>query len=915
MATDRGFPVRLERVSHRYRRALALDGVDLELPPGGIVGFVGPDGVGKSTLLALVAGARRIQEGRVEVLGGDMRSRAHRRDACRRIAYMPQGLGRNLYPTLSIRENLGFFARLFGQSRSDRAARIPRLLEATGLAPFGHRAVAQLSGGMKQKLGLCCALLHDPDLLILDEPTTGVDPLSRRHFWHLIAGLRAQRPAMTVLVSTAYFDEAEGFDQLVALHGGRVLATGTPAAIRAMTGEASLEHAFVSLLPAAMRALHAGTGAMAPPVAGTEVAIDADHLTRRFGEFTAVRDVSFTIRRGEIFGFIGSNGCGKTTTMKMLAGLLPPSSGRASLFGRPVDAHDTAARRRVGFMSQSFSLYTELTVRQNLALHARLFRLSTARRTARIAELTERFGLAAHLDQAAESVPLGVRQRLSLAVAVIHEPEVLILDEPTSGVDPVARDAFWSLLADLSRRQGVTIFLSTHFMAEAERCDRVALMHAGRVLAQGTPADIVASAPASDEDIGSRSPASLEEAFVAHLSAGEDAMRESAVPPAPPPARPMRQGFDLRRVLAHAHRESLEILRDPMRLVFAVLGPVLLMLVFGFGVSFDIERVAFAALDADRSPESRTYLENFTQSRYFEARRAPADNAQLERRLRTGELRFAIEIPPGFGRDLRAGRAPEVLVHVDGAFPFRGQSVAGYVEGAHAAYIGRLLADRGIRSASPVADLEVRFRYNQDVRSVFAVVPGVMMIILMLMPAVTTAMGVVREKELGSIINLYVTPTTGMEFLLGKQLPYVAIAAANFAILLAMAVALFGVPLKGSLAALTLGALLYVAAATAFGLVVSSFVRTQIAAMFAAAILASLPTVQYSGFMVPVASMPPDAQAIARAFPAMYFEHVSVGMFTKSLRLADVVPDLLALALIAAALLAAARALLRTQER
>ena len=900
----RPLAARLAGVSHRYRRATALDSVDLELPAGEMIGFVGPDGVGKSTLLALIAGARRIQSGGVEVLGGDMRRAAHRREVCRRIAYMPQGLGRNLYPTLSIRENLGFFARLFGQGKEDRAARIPALLEATGLLPFARRPVAQLSGGMKQKLGLCCALLHDPDLLILDEPTTGVDPLSRRQFWKIIAGLREQRPGMTVLVSTAYFEEAEAFDRLVAMHRGRVLAVSTPADLKATTGAGTIEHAFVALLPPALREAHAEVAPSCRVDSDAPVAIHADRLTKHFGDFAAVEDVSFTIARGEIFGFIGSNGCGKTTTMKMLAGLVPPTSGHAELFGKPVDARDVETRRRVGFMSQSFSLYTELTVRQNLVLHARLFHLPRAKAQARIADLVDRFDLAAYLDHPAEAVPLGVRQRLSLAVAVIHEPEVLILDEPTSGVDPVARDGFWALLTDLSRGQGVTIFLSTHFMGEAGRCDRVALMHAGRVLAQGTPASVVAEAHAPD----------LEEAFVAHLSRDDTAVHEA--PRAPPPQATARNPrFSIGRTLALAYRESLEVARDPMRLVFAILGPVLLMFVMGLGVTFDIERVAFAALDSDRTPESRAYLENFTESRYFAPRRAPADASELEQRLRSGELRFAVEVPAGFARDLRSGRAPEVFVQVDGAFPFRAQSVMAYAEGAHAAFVQRLLRERGIEAPRAPAHLEVRFRYNQDFRSVFSVAPGVAMIILMLIPAVTTAMGVVREKELGSITNLYVTPTTGLEFLLGKQLPYVAVALVNFAVLFAMCVLFFGVPLKGSAVALVAGATLYVIAATAFGLVVSSFVSTQIAAMFAAAILASLPTVQYSGFMLPVASMSPDAQAIARAFPPMYFEHVSVGTFTKALGLADVATDLAALALIAVAFTALARALLRTQER
>jgi ribosome-dependent ATPase len=911
---------RLTGVSHRYRRSVALDGIDLELPAGRTIGFIGPDGVGKSSVLALIAGARRIQRGRVEVLGGDMRDRRHRAAACPRIAYVPQGLGKNLYPTLSAFENLDFFGRLFDQERDARRARIEELLQATALAPFRDRPAGKLSGGMKQKLGLCCALLHDPDLLVLDEPTTGVDPLSRRQFWELIARLRARRREMSVLAATAYFEEAERFELLVAMSAGKVLAFGTPAAIKARTGAPTLDEAFIALLPEERREGRTRPAIPARARGDREVAIEAEGLTRRFGEFVAVDGVSFRIRRGEIFGFVGPNGCGKTTTMKMLTGLLPVSAGRARLFGKPVDARDLATRRRVGFMSQSFSLYTELTVRQNLDLHARLFHLPRERIGPRIAELVERFGLADHLDHTAETVPLGVRQRLSLAVAVIHEPEMLILDEPTSGVDPAARDRFWRLLVDLSRNRGVTIFLSTHFMNEAERCDRISLMHAGRVLAEGAPAEIVKAAGA----------ANLEDAFVAYLTApltrgvASDSAPGGLAEPAKTPqlaslASPLDRGatnrrFSLRRLWAYAQRETTELRRDPIRLAFALLGPIVLMVVFGYGITFDVERLAYAALDGDRSPESRRYLEGFSSSRYFDEHRPPANPAELERRLRTGELRLAVEVPSGFGRDLRRGRTPEVAVWLDGAFPFRAQTSRGYVEGVNGAFVDELARGAGQPPPRLPAEVEVRFRYNQEFRSVYAVVPSVLMVLLMLIPAVTTAVGVVREKELGSITNLYVTPTTGLEFLLGKQLPYVGLALLNFASLLALAVFLFGVPVKGSLVGLAIGAVLYVAATTAFGLVVSSFVRTQIAAIFATAILASLPTIQYSGFLMPVSSMSPDAQAIGRLFPGMYFQHVSVGTFTKGLGLADVAGDFVALALILAGLLVAARLALRTQE-
>ena len=367
-------------LSHRYRRTVALDDVTLAIPPHRMVGLIGPDGVGKSTLLALIAGVRRIQEGEVFALGGDMKDSEHRRSSLPRIAYMPQGLGRNLYPTLSVFENLDFFGRLFGQPKREREQRIADLLAATGLDPFPDRPAGKLSGGMKQKLSLCCSLIHDPDLLILDEPTTGVDPLSRRQFWELIDRIRERRPTMSVIVATAYMEEAERFDWLAAMDDGRVIASGTPAELKARGGNKStLDEAFINLLPEAKRAGHEAVVVAPRPVIEGPPAIEAEGLTCRFGQFTAVDHVSFRIERGEIFGFLGSNGCGKSTTMKMLTGLLPATEGEARLLGRQLDASDMATRQRVGYMSQAFSLYGELTVRQNLELHAHLFQLPTDR--------------------------------------------------------------------------------------------------------------------------------------------------------------------------------------------------------------------------------------------------------------------------------------------------------------------------------------------------------------------------------------------------------------------------------------------------------------------------------------------------------------------------------------------------------
>ena len=491
MSDGNGAPVvRLLHLRHRYGRAAALDGVTLDIPAGRMVGLIGPDGVGKSTLLGLVAGAKALQQGGAQVLGGDIGDAAWRDAVCPRIAYMPQGLGRNLYPDLTVAENIRFFSRLYGQGREEGAARAESLMRDTGLAPFAGRPAQKLSGGMRQKLGLCCSLIHDPQLLVLDEPTTGVDPLSRRQFWELVERMRrrsADAAPMSVIVATAYMEEAERFDFLVAMNAGKVLATGSPAQMKARTGAATIEQAFIALLPDELRARAVKLEIPPRRDEGAAPVISARGLTCRFGDFTAVDHVDLDIGRGEIFGFVGSNGCGKTTTMKMLTGLLPASEGRAELFGRTMEAGGMQSRRRVGYMSQSFSLYGELTVAQNLDLHAKLFELPREQAKSRIADLLDRFGLKSNVHMLASDLPLGMRQRLALAVALVHQPDLLILDEPTSGVDPIARDEFWRLLIELSREQGVTIFISTHFMNEAARCDRISLMDSGKILATGRP--------------------------------------------------------------------------------------------------------------------------------------------------------------------------------------------------------------------------------------------------------------------------------------------------------------------------------------------------------------------------------------------------------------------------------------------
>jgi ribosome-dependent ATPase len=905
---------KVERVSHRYGKTLALDNVTSDIPAGQMIGVIGPDAAGKSTLLGLIAGVRIIQEGRVIVFGGNMADQAYRNSQIGRIAYMPQGLGSNLYPTLSVFENIDFHGRLFGLSHAERQRHMNELLKATSLDPFQDRPAGKLSGGMKQKLSLCCALIHDPDLLILDEPTTGVDPLSRRQFWELIGNMRARRPGMSVIVSTAYMDEAQQFNWLCAMYGGKVIASGKTSEILEKTGEKTLEAAFIDLLPEEKRAEHKEVVVRPRTSDDSGVpAIEANGLTKRFGNFTAVDHVSFRISRGEIFGFLGSNGSGKSTTMKMLTGLLVPTDGTSKLFGKPMEADDMQARLNVGYMSQAFSLYTELTVRQNLELHAHLYHLPANEINGRVEELLGQYHLKDVADVLPPDLPLGVKQRLQLAVAVLHHPAMLILDEPTSGVDPVERDEFWRTLIHLSRDDGVTIFVSTHFMNEAERCDRISLMNAGKVLAAGPPADLVRQ----------RGCATLEDAFISYLEEASG-IKLSDKPSAPAQevtiqsvAKPHEstRRFDLGRLWAYTRREATELIRDHIRLFFAILVGPIVMIVIAYGVSLDVENLRFAAFDQDQTKESRDVIDAFSSNpRWFVETPPPISSSdELDYRFRSNDIAVAVEIPPRYGRDLMAGRSPELGVWIDGAMPFRAETVRRYVQTLAAANL--LWPEPSDTSVENPVNFEIRLRYNQSFESIVAEVPNTIMLLLILIPAVMATVGVVKEKETGSIANFYSTPITKFEFLLGKQLPYIGAAMISYVIMILLSVFLFQVPVKGSFLVLTLGTLLYVGAATGFGQLISTFTKTQVAAVFATTVLAMIPAANFSGVLVPVSSLGGLARVAGLSFPPAWYQVLSIGAFTKGLGFEDLRLNLAVLAAFFVAYLVAAVLILQKQER
>ncbi len=906
MTREADFAVSVNKLNYHYGKQLALNSVSLDVPRGKLCGLIGPDGVGKSTLLSLISGARASQSGRLLVLNEDLGESRQRKRLYRRVAYMPQGLGKNLYPTLSVKENLSFFAQLFGINGQQREQQVCRLLKATRLWEFKDRPSAKLSGGMKQKLGLCCALIHEPELLILDEPTTGVDPLSRRQFWQLIDDIRQQHPDMSILVATAYMDEAKRFDWLATMNEGKVLASGSPTELLKKTAASSLEQAFMTLLGNESAQIFEPSR---QPSKNDSVAIEAQELTMRFDDFTAVDNANFRIQKGEIFGFLGSNGCGKTTTMKMLTGLLTPSSGKAWLFNEPINSRALDTRKRVGYMTQSFSLYGELTVYQNLKLHARLFDIPEEYVENRIKEVADQFDLQRLFKQLPKQLPVGERQRLSLAVAMIHQPEILILDEPTSGVDPAARDNFWHILLKLSREHGVTIFISTHFMNEAERCDRISLMHAGKVLVTDTPQSIIKSCNRS----------TLEDAFVDYLETASEQPSDTEKP-APELQKQaslkLSHGFSVRRLLSISHRETLELLRDPVRLVMALVGSVILMFVLGYGINMDVDEIDFAVLDRDKTSTSRDYILSLSGSRYFNEQPPLNSYAEVDARLQTGEISLAIEIPANFARNIQRGDNVTVGAWVDGAMPMRAETAQGYIQGMHMDWLQK----QQQQLSAPVPqratiNIESRYRYNPDIKSLPAMVPAVIPLLLMLFPSILTSLSVVREKELGSITNFYVTPTRKSEFFLGKQLPYVVLAMVNFLILVGQALFIFTVDLTGSFLTFTLATFFYVLCATALGLIMSAFLNSQIAALFGTALATILPASQFSGMITPVTSLEGLAKVIGEVYPTTYYMIVSRGVFSKALSFNELHVMLVGLSIAAIIFIAVGISLVKKQER
>ncbi len=1017
------------------REVRAVDGVTLDLAPGTINGLLGPDGAGKTTLLRLAAGLLLPDAGSLTVLGRDTVAEAQAVQSA--IGYMPQRFG--LYEDLSVAENLSLYADLHGVSAAQKAERWPALMRMTGLAPFLDRLAGRLSGGMKQKLGLACTLVRSPLLLLLDEPTVGVDPLSRRELWNIVFSL-VRGHGITVLVSTAYLDEAEHCDRVAIMHHGRLVGDGPPGdftrpltgrtwfvtpAVRARAAQtllgaapgvtdAVLHAGGVRLLtdtPEAARALvdcgllaeegqEAGTigrlhprapgfedgflalfaalpqgpdtggepapadtpappgpdctppGLAASPAAdapGAPPVIEVRDLERRFGAFMAVKGASFDVRRGEIFGLLGPNGAGKSTIFRMLCGLLPPTGGSLRVAGVDLRRAPAAARRRVGYVAQKFSLYGQLSVIENLRFFASAYGLSGPARDARIAWALRDFDLDGVADAQSGELSLGYRQRLAMACALMHEPDILFLDEATSGVDPLARREFWRRITALAE-SGVTVIVTTHFLDEAEYCDRMAILVGGEVLALGAPAEIRALAPPAPDTPDS--PPTIERAFIA-LAERHRASAPAAPTPATPGTSPLSDAAPLPsgpapampsgdRSALHAlavrmrgllRKEWLQVVRDPSAIAIALVMPVVLLLLFGYGISLDARDVPVAIVADDLGPEAMEFAARLLLADTFRPRVATGMR-QAEEDLRAGRVDAIVHLQSDFARRLSdatggaagsvaggtarpdgappagdTGTVPVQLI-VNGVDPNNARTVSGYVTSVWQGWLSGRVAAAG---QVPAVRLDTRMWFNPTSDSRHFLVPGLMVLIMTLTGALLTAMVMAREWERGTMEALLVTPVRMGELLTGKLLPYFVLGMGGMVLTVLMALYLFGVPLRGSLTVLAGASSLFLTAALGMGLLISVLARNQFIAGQAALLATFLPALFLSGFIFDLESTPAFVQVVSYIIAARYFATLLKTIFLAGEVWEVIVPNALALAALAAFFLTVAR--LRCRKR
>ena len=836
----------------------------------------------------------------------------------------------------------------------EREQAFARLLEFTDLKRFTGRKASALSGGMKQKLGLACALLSKPELLLLDEPSVGVDPISRRDLWLMVQELVSE--GIGVLWSTAYLDEADLCGHVILLNEGQKLFSGPPKELtrrvrrrtfamtahegrrqilaRALQDESVVdgvvqgesirlvfrdstilfnplsvgaeagtelrpvaprfEDAFIDVLGGGPKGESAVANAMQAIPRDDQPIIECRELTKRFGGFVAADHITFSVQRGEIFGLLGPNGAGKSTIFKMLCGLLQPSDGEARVAGFDLHTAASQARNRLGYVAQKFSLYGNLTVRQNLEFFSGIYGLTGQSRQKAVDRMVQIFGFEERLSMASGQLPLGFKQRLAMACSLMHEPDVLFLDEPTSGVDPIARREFWTHINALVEK-GRTVMVTTHFMDEAEYCDRIALIYHGKVIALGTPDELkrgVRSTQCPDP--------TMEDAFVAlierfsgkpgegtaNLDSRAPVLSRKAVCLQPNAGN--RYQSSARRLFALVRKEAIQIVNDPSSILIAFVLPVMMLFLFGYAVSLDSTKIKLGFAMEDRSPEVESLLAAFRDSKYF-ILKVSFWRKELEQDLVAGRIRGLVIVPIDFSRRRQRNSETSLQIIADGSEPTTANFVQNYAHGVAELWLQqRSLETAGVMPT--LVNIESRMWFNPSLESKNYIVPGSIAIIITMIGTLLTAMVVAREWERGTMEAIMATPVRIQEIILGKLLPYFGLGLGSMFFCTVVSIFIFHTPFRGSFWSLFLLTSLYLSTCLGIGLFVSTLAKSQFVAAQFALVLGFLPAVQLSGFIFEISSMPRFIQGLTYLFPARYFVQSLQSIFMAG----DVIPILVA---------------------
>ncbi len=913
--------------------APALSQVSARIKKGCITGLVGPDGAGKTTLIRIIAGLLSLTEGHITTGGFDPEKDLAKLRAI--LGYMPQKFG--LYEDLTVMENLVLYADLRNVLPDVRESVFLQLLDFTDLKRFTTRPAGKLSGGMKQKLGLACALLGDPQILLLDEPSVGVDPIARRELWKMVNVLLDK--GITVIWSTSYLDEAELCDEVLLMHAGKILYAGKPSELTSTIKGRSIQvrniegnHRLVlqralrqkevmdgviqgknvrlllreanqapnlALLEAGKQAelvqvpprfedafidiLGGGPGGdseltkVMKPVAQSSLTsvIEAVELTKKFDSFVATDHISFKVKRGEIFGLLGPNGAGKSTTFKMMCGLLTPTSGTAHVLGIDLQKSPSEAHQQVGYMAQKFSLYGDLTVKQNLQFYAGIYGIYGKAQNDKIAEMVTTFDLASSLNINANELSLGFKQRLSLACAIMHEPPILFLDEPTSGVDPITRREFWTHINGLVQK-GVTVMVTTHFMDEAEYCDEVGLVYRGKLIASGTPDQLKEMVT----DVKHPEP-TMEDTFIELIkrhdyeseksSATDDSSKiDLAMTKESKLSQYISQSGTLRRWLALCHKEFYQILRDPSNILVAFILPMIMLFIFGFGINLDSTKLHMGIVLEDTSSEARHFGEAYFASPYLQMMSLPT-LVDASQQLVAGNIRGFVAIQTDFSKRLKSfQKIAPVQIVTDGSETNTANFVTSYAVGAQQTWQQM----RGVEMGNPMfssINIEPRYWFNPAAISRNYIVPGSIAIIMTVIGALLTSLVVAREWERGTMEALLSTSVTRLEFVFSKWVPYYLLGIISMAVCWLVAITILGTPFRGSIFLLFVETSLFLGSALGLGLWLSTATRNQFNAAQASLNLAFLPAMMLSGFIFEISSMPPIVRAVTYLMPPRYF--------------------------------------------